>query len=273
MTTADVEVTVAGGVQTLRLMRAGKKNALTVAMYEALAGALIAGDRLDDVRCSVILGSGGIFSAGNDIGEFLANAKAGGKTAGDATGKGAESFIRALPTIEKPIIAGVDGPAVGIGTTLLLHCDLVYASPTASFTTPFLDLGLVPEAASSLLAPERMGHARAFELLVLGETFSAERALCAGIVNAVVPAAELETKVATVAAKLAARPPEAVLISKRLMRGRARPDVLARTDEELIAFKQRLASPEALEAFQAFLEKRPPDFAKLSRHAKLSGKG
>ncbi len=263
--TADIEHGVSGGVQTLRLARSAKKNALTVAMYEALADALKSGDARDDVRCSVILGSGGIFSAGNDIGEFLANAKAGGRTTGDTTGKGAESFIRALPTIAKPIIAGVDGPAVGIGTTLLLHCDLVYATPTSSFTTPFLDLGLVPEAASSLLIPERMGHARAFEMLVLGETFSAERALAAGLVNAIVPAAELEAKVQAVAKKLAARPPEAVLISKRLMRGQARPDVLARTEEELIAFKQRLASPEALEAFQAFLEKRPPDFSKVAR--------
>lgn len=263
--TADVEVTVAGGVQTLRLTRAGKKNALTVAMYEALTDALVGGDRRDDIRLSVILGSGGIFSAGNDIGEFLANAKAGGRTAGDASGKGAESFVRALPTIEKPIIAGVDGPAVGVGTTLLLHCDLVYATPAATFTTPFLDLGLVPEAASSLLAPERMGHALAFEMLVLGETFSASRALACGLVNDVVPAADLEKKVASVAQKLAARPPEAVLISKRLMRGKARADVLVRTEEELTAFKRRLASAEALEAFQAFLEKRPPDFAKFAR--------
>lgn len=263
--TMDIEVGVSGGVQTLRLARAAKKNALTVAMYEALADALHDGDKRDDVRCSVILGSGGIFSAGNDIGEFLANARAGGRTAGDASGRGAESFIRTLPIIQKPIIAGVDGPAVGIGTTLLLHCDLVYATPGATFTTPFLDLGLVPEAASSLLIPERMGHARAFEMLVLGETFDVDRALTAGLINAVVGVAELEAKVQAVAQRLASRPPEAVLISKRLMRGQARPDVLARTDEELIAFKQRLASPEALEAFQAFLEKRPPDFSKLQR--------
>lgn len=261
----DVEVTIADGVQTLRLNRAAKKNALTVAMYEALTGSLVAGDQREDVRVSVILGSGGIFCAGNDIGEFLANARSGGRTAGDQTGGGAEGLIRALPAIAKPIVAGVDGPAVGIGTTMLLHCDLVYATPSATFKTPFLDLGLVPEAASSLLAPERMGHARAFELLVLGETFDAQRALAAGLVNGLVAAIELEAKVASVAARLAARPPQAVLISKRLMRGQARPDVLARTEEELVAFKQRLRSPEAIEAFQAFLEKRPPDFGKLAR--------
>ena len=251
----DVEISRSGGVQTLRLTRVAKKNALTVAMYNALADALNSGDSSDDVRVNVFLGSGGIFSAGNDIAEFLGHAKAGN------TG-GAERFIRTLPGVKKPLLAAVDGPAVGIGTTMLFHCDLVYASPTSSFTTPFLDLGLVPEAASSLLMPERMGQARAFEMLILGETFSAERALEAGMINAVLPHADLEAKVLAIAQRLAAKAPEAVMISKRLMRNRAAA-VLAHTDEELISFKARLSSPEATEAFQAFLEKRPADFAKL----------
>lgn len=250
----DVEITRHGGVQTLRLSRAAKKNALTTAMYNALADALEAADAARDLHVSVILGSGGIFSAGNDIAEFLGHARAG------HTG-GAERFIRTLPGVKKPLLAAVDGPAVGIGTTLLLHCDLVYASPTASFTTPFIDLGLVPEAASSLLIPERMGHVRAFEMLVLGETFSAERALAAGLINAVLPHADLEAKTLAIAARLAAKPPEAVQIAKRLMRHRAAA-VLAHTDEELVSFKARLSSPEAMEAFQAFLEKRPPDFSR-----------
>lgn len=263
--TSDIEITLDGGVQTLRLARAAKKNALTSAMYTALADALEAGDRNRDVAAHVIVGSGGIFSAGNDIGEFLADASGDDASGPDASGDGrgltqaAVRFIRLLPAVAKPIVAGVDGPAVGIGTTLLLHCDLVYATPGASFSTPFLDLGLVPEAASSLLLPLRAGYARAFEMLVLGEIFSAERAREAGIVNAVVSHANLETTVQGVARRLALKPPEALQAARRLMRGA--PDaVLKRTGDEVAAFRERLKSPEAREAFTAFLEKRVPDF-------------
>lgn len=251
---ADVEIGIADGVQVLRLARPAKRNALTSAMYRALADALAAGDASADVAVHVILGSGGVFSAGNDIGEFLAHATEGGSGhTGDAL-----RFIRLLPLVEKPVVAGVDGPAVGVGTTLLLHCDLVYATPDASFSTPFLDLGLVPEAASSLLLPQRAGYVRAFEMLVLGEAFSADRAREAGLVNAVVSSAHLEATVHEAARRLALKPPEALRIARRLMRGNV-DAILKRTDEEAAAFRDRLKSAEAREAFEAFLGKQPAD--------------
>jgi enoyl-CoA hydratase/carnithine racemase len=167
----------------------------------------------------------------------------------------------------KPLLAAVDGPAIGIGTTLLLHCDLVYASPAATLSTPFIDLGLVPEAASSLLLPMRSGHAVAFEMLCLGGTLDASRALAAGLVNAVVPAATLEAKVLAAAAALARKPRQALLVSRRLLRGDpAR--LRERMHEEFQLFAERLASPEAREALAAFLEKRPPDFAKVTAPAR-----
>ena len=256
MTSAPIDISRTGGIQTLRFTRPEKKNALTGAMYRTLSDALEAGDGDDAIAAHVILGSGGIFSAGNDIGDFLTTAKGTG-----ALGDDVLRFIQLLPAVQKPLLAGVDGMAVGIGTTLLFHCDLVYAAPSASFSTPFLDLGLVPEAASSLLMPRAMGYARAFEMLVLGEPFSAERGREAGFVNAVVPAAELEATVRTAAVRLAAKPPEALRMARRLMRGDVS-EIVARTNAEADAFKLRLASPEALEAFQAFMEKRPADFAK-----------
>ena len=258
--TNDLSIQIADHVQTIRLTRTAKKNALTSAMYAALLAAILAGDRNPDVAAHVLLGSNGAFSAGSDISEFLARAKAdaaGGDLSGPIT-----DFVRTLPLIEKPLIAAVDGLAVGIGTTLLLHCDLVYASPQATFRTPFLDLGLVPEAGSSLLAPLRMGHARAFELLALGETFDATRALAAGLINAIVPSAELEATAHAAAVRLAKKPPEALALCRRLMRGEPHA-ISARIDEEVAIFARRLGSPEAREAFNAFLEKRPPDFRRV----------
>lgn len=257
---SDIEIARSGGVQTIRLNRAPKKNALTSAMYAAMADAIETGDAADDVAAHVIVGSGGVFSSGNDINDFLATAQ------GGAAPQAVLRFIRLLPVVKKPMIAAVDGAAIGIGTTLLFHCDLVYATPTAVFATPFLDLGLVPEAASSLLMPQRMGYARAFEMLALGAPFSAERMLAAGLLNAVVPAAELEGKAMEAAAELAKKPPEALAAARRLMRGDPA-EIVRRTDEEAHTFAKRLASPEAREAFQAFLEKRPPDFAKLRAKA------
>jgi len=254
---SEIEVTRAGPVQVMRLNRAEKKNALTGAMYTALADALEAGDGDDGIAVHVVLGSGGVFSAGNDIGDF----------ARSATGDGAVleavlRFVRLLPRIRKPLIAGVDGLAVGIGTTLLLHCDLVYATPDARFRTPFLDLALVPEAGSSLLMPARFGYQRAFEMLVLGETFAAERLREAGLINAIIEPGGLEPHVLHVAALLAAKPPRALALARQLMRGdTAR---LAEVIEaELRVFSEQLRSAEAQEAFAAFLEKRPPDFARI----------
>lgn len=245
----DIEVSRADRIQILRFNRPAKKNALTGAMYTALVEALISGDSSSDVAVHVILGSDGVFSAGNDIHDFL-------KTAGSNTGLGEDvlRFVRLLPLVAKPMIAGVDGLAIGIGTTLLLHCDLVYATERAQFSTPFLNLGLVPEAASSLLMPQRFGHARAFEMLALGNSFTAERAYEAGLVNAVVPVPDLETTVMAAAQRLAAKPSEALIAARRLMRGDVAP-ILNRIDEEAAAFKERLASPEAQAAFAQFLNK------------------
>ena len=252
--TPDLSILIADQVQTIRLTRTSKKNALTAQMYAALRAALVDGDQRADVAAHVLTGSGGMFSAGSDIAEFMARAQGNAGLTGPIV-----EFIRYLPLIRKPLIAAVDGIAVGVGTTLLLHSDLVYASPSATFRTPFLDLGLVPEAGSSLLAPLRMGHARAFELLALGETFSAERALAAGLVNAIVPAAELDATAHAAAKRLAAKPPEALALCRRLLRGEPHA-VSARIDEEIEIFAKRLMSAEAREAFQAFLEKRPPSF-------------
>lgn len=255
----DIEITVDEGVQIFRFARPGKKNALLSTMYSAMADALQRGDQSDGVVAHLFVGSGGVFTAGNDIGEFQESAKAG-------VGLGAPvlKFIRTLPQVEKPMIAAVDGLAVGIGTTMLFHCDLVYATPAASFRTPFLDLGLVPEAASSLLAPRQMGPHRAFELLVLGEPFTAERALAAGFVNAVVPAADLEARARATARRLARKPPGALAASRRLLRGDPA-QIVARVDEEARIFGERLVTPEAQEAFAAFFEKRLPDFAKARK--------
>lgn len=262
---SDLSIVRAHGVQVIRLTRAAKKNALTGAMYAAMTDALQRGDADPDVAAHAFLGSEGVFSAGNDIADFLATSRGVGGLGPDVL-----HFIRLLPRVQKPMLAGVDGPAVGIGTTLLFHCDLVYATPAASFSTPFLDLGLVPEAGSSLLMPARMGYARAFEMLVLGDGFSAERALAAGFVNQLVAADALEQTVMTAGRRLAAKPPEALAEARRLMRG----DTTAlseRVDIEAKAFRERLRSPEAAEAFQAFLEKRKPDFAAARARAQSSG--
>ena len=251
-----VEISVSEGLQMIRFARPGKKNALTTAMYAAMTEALARGDAAPEVVAHLFIGSGGVFTAGSDINDFVERARAGTALEGPVL-----EFIRALPRVQKPMIAAVDGLAVGIGTTLLFHCDLVYATRDAGFVTPFLDLGLVPEAGSSLLAPQRMGYPRAFELLVLGEPFTAERAREAGLVNAIVTEDELESTARDAASRLARKPPEALAIARRLLRGDSRA-LAARIEEEARLFSERLSSPEAGEAFSAFLEKRPPDFGK-----------
>jgi enoyl-CoA hydratase/carnithine racemase len=262
--TKDIEIKVEDGVQIIRFLRAEKKNALTGPMYNAMSEALDAAEKTDAVAVHVFIGSGGVFSAGNDINDFMRRAQA--AAAGDGSGIPAPSleFIRRLPKVTKPMIAAVDGIAIGVGTTMLLHCDLVYATPAASLRTPFLDLGLVQEAGSSLTAPARMGYPRAFELVCLGEPFSAERALEAGLVNAVVPAEELEATAIKAARRLAAKPRQALTIARRLLRGNAA-EVSAMIEDEAKAYQGLMRSPEAREAFMAFLEKRPPDFAKARR--------
>lgn len=252
--TAEIEVSRDGDIQVLRISRPEKKNALTAAMYRALSDAIEAGDADDKVAAHVFFGKDGLFTAGNDLGDFLATAKGTGAVSNDVL-----RFIRLLPAVEKPMIAAVDGAAIGIGTTMLLHCDLVYATPRATFSTPFLDLGLIPEAASSLLMPRRMGYARAFEMLALGDVYTAEQALAAGLLNRVVPSADVELQALTSARRLAAKPPQALKLARRLMRGDQQ-EVLARTDEEIRGFSERLRSPEVAEALTAFFAKRPPNF-------------
>lgn len=264
--TREIEISIEDGVQVIRFTRADKKNAFTGPMYSAMSEALDASEANDAIACHLFIGSGGVFSAGNDINDFLRRAQA--TASGDGKGIPAPSldFIRRLPKVTKPMIAAVDGLAIGIGTTMLLHCDLVYATPTASLRTPFLDLGLIQEAGSTLTAPARMGYPRAFEMICLGEPFSAERALQAGLVNAIVPADQLEATAMKAARRLAAKPRQALMTSRLLLR-RNHAAISAMIDEEAKAYQGLMSSPEAREAFTAFLEKRPPDFAKARRGA------
>ncbi len=242
-----IKVSREGAVQTVRLNRPEKKNALTGAMYATLAEALNSANVDDGIAVTVILGQPGIFCAGNDIVDFLAASQ------GGAILHGFE-FLKALVESEKPLIAAADGPAVGIGTTLMFHCDLVFASPRAVMQTPFVDLGLLPEAGSSLLGPRVLGHARAFELLVMGVPWSADQAKEAGLINAVVPEEELESAALEVAEALAKKPREGVRLARRLLRGD--PAALkARMEEEGALFLQRIKSDEAAAAFAAFLKK------------------
>lgn len=255
--TSDIKVSIADGVQTIRFARPEKKNAFVSASYTTITEALAAGDASPDVAAHVFVGSGGVFTAGNDIGDFLASAKGSSGLSEPVLG-----FVRCLPRVKKPMIAAVDGLAVGIGTTLMFHCDLVYATPTARFIAPFVNLGCVPEAGSSLLAPRVMGYVRAFELLALGEPFDAVAAKEAGLINRIVEADELEAVAMGVARSLAQKPRQAVALARRLLRGDTSA-LEARIEEELALFSERIQSPEAKEAFTAFLEKRPPDFSKF----------
>jgi enoyl-CoA hydratase/carnithine racemase len=229
--------------------RPEKKNALTLAMYDAMAEAIESAAARDDMRCIIIAGHASGFCAGNDIVDFVEMTKTG------ALGGPILRFLHALNRSEKPLVAAVAGRAVGVGTTMLLHCDYVVAADDALLSTPFVSLGLVPEAGSSLIAPRLMGHARAFELLVMGRPLTAAAAKEAGIVNAMAPTAELEGAALAAARNIAALPPHAVAASRRLMRGDIA-QIDGRIDAEADAFANRLASPEAKAAFAAFLNKK-----------------
>ncbi|MCA3598239.1 MAG: crotonase/enoyl-CoA hydratase family protein [Methylobacterium sp.] len=245
---SDVVVTREGALSILRLHRAEKKNALTGAMYTALSHALKEANADDGVGAIVILGQPGIFCAGNDIKDFIGFAMGGG------IGQPILDFLRALVANEKPLVAGVDGAAIGIGTTMILHCDYAVASNRSVFATPFVDLGLVPEAASSLIVPQLMGNRLAFEMLATGAIFDANRARETGLVNAVTEPATLEADTLETARAIAARPREAVRLTRRLIRGDPSA-ILARIDEEAKLFSERLMSKEARQAFEAFLAK------------------
>ncbi|QKV18905.1 crotonase/enoyl-CoA hydratase family protein [Oricola thermophila] len=247
--TDHILVERSGAVQTIRLNRPEKKNAITRAMYERMAAALRDGDADDGVRVHVFLGAPGAFSSGNDLQDFLAVAT-GTEPDGDVF-----DFLVALATAKKPVVSGVDGLAIGIGTTIHLHCDMTFATPDSLFRTPFTDLGLVPEAASSLIAPRIMGHQRAFALLAAGEGFSAKQALEAGLIRGIVEPEALEGAVREAAEALAAKPPEALQLAKKLIKSPTEP-VIERIREEGELFMQRLKSDEAREAFMAFMARK-----------------
>ncbi len=247
--TDHIDVTRQGPVQIIRMNRPDKKNAITRAMYAAMANALTEGDADASVRVHVILGVPGAFSSGNDLSDFMAVA-----TGGEG-GMEVYDFLLALAKSQKPLVSAVDGIAVGIGTTINLHCDLTFATPRTEFRTPFVDLGLVPEAGSSLLAPAVLGRQQAFALLGLGEGFSAERAKAAGLIYAVVGEDEFEAAALKAAEAIAAKPPEALKIARDLMRG-DREDVVARIKEEGTHFRARLKSDEARQAFMAFMSRK-----------------
>ena len=244
------------GVMTLTINRVDKKNSITSAMYSLLADALDAAQADAAVRAVVIQGHETIFSAGNDIGDFLNNPPS-------TQDSPVFRFLRSISTFPKPIVAAVCGPAVGIGTTLLLHCDLIYAGDNAAFSMPFVNLGLCPEAASSLLVPQLMGYPRAAEALLLGEPFMAESALEMGLINRIVPPAEVNALAQRQAQKLAAKPISALIETKRLMKKANAPLLAERMAEEGVSFGRMLAEPAAREAFTAFLQKRKPDFSNV----------
>ena len=254
----DILVHTEAGVRTITFNRVDKKNSITQAMYAALAEALRSAATDEAVRVVVLQGDATVFSAGNDIGDFLS------RQSGQPLTQEAPvcQFLHARADFPKPLIAAVAGPAVGIGTTMLLHCDLVYAGDNAAFSLPFVNLGLCPEAASSLLLPRLMGYHRAAEALMLGEPFMAEAALEVGLVNRVVPPTEVNAYAQSQAAKLAAKPMSALIETKRLMKAGQRDAIKAQMATEGQSFSRMLVEPAAREAFTAFMEKRKPDFSK-----------
>jgi len=253
---SDILQHIDAGVMTLTFNRVDKKNSITRDMYTALAEGVEQAAVDAAVRVLVIQGHETIFSAGNDIADFLHQPPSGQDSP-------VFRFLRAMATIEKPVVAAVAGPAVGIGTTLLFHCGLVYAGDNAAFSMPFVNLGLCPEAASSLLVPRMFGYHRAAEALLLGEPFFAEAALEVGLVNRVLPPTEVNGYAHAQARKLAAKPLSSLVGTKRLMKGGQQAEVLATMAEEGQSFGRMLHEPAAREAVGAFMEKRKPDFSKV----------
>ncbi|MFN0301149.1 MAG: enoyl-CoA hydratase [Burkholderiales bacterium] len=253
----EVLVTRDGAVLRVVMNRPEKKNALTAAMYQGLADALQAGDADQAVRAILIGGAGSTFTAGNDLADFLKNPP-----------RGKDSpvfrFLATINSLQKPLVAAVEGAAVGIGTTMLLHCDFVYAADDARFALPFVNLGICPEAASSFLLPLVAGHRRAAKLLMLGESFSAADAVEAGIVTEMlVPTKVMETA-AALAQKLSEKPASSIRTTKRLLKKQYQEQILAALAEESETFARMLGEPAAREAMGAFLEKRKADFSKFA---------
>jgi enoyl-CoA hydratase/carnithine racemase len=256
--TEHIKIENNDGILTLTMARPDKKNALTNEMYGALADAIQGAETDPSVRVLLIRGEGDMFTAGNDVGEFAAIAT--GAVQGE---RHVGRFLQALAQSSRPLVAAVQGRAVGIGTTMLLHCDLVVLAENALLSTPFVSLALVPEASSSLLMPLRIGYARAFEMFALGETVDAKSAFAWGLANRVVPLDKLDAEARALASRLAKQPTGAVSTTKRLMRN---PELLmAQIKAESEQFAARLKTAEAREAFAAFAERRPPDFLKLAK--------
>ncbi len=253
---SDILQHAEAGVMTLTLNRVVRKNSITSDMYGALADGLAQAEQDASVRVVLIQGHETVFSAGNDIGDFLNKPPAGEDSP-------VFRFLRGIARFPKPLLAAVCGPAVGVGTTMLFHCDLVYAGDNAAFSMPFVNLGLCPEAGSSLLVPQMLGYHRAAEALMLGEPFFAEAAMEVGLVNRVLPPTEVNGYANAQAKKLAAKPITSLVEIKRLMKKGQQAAVLQQMDDEGASFRQMLTAPAAKEAFTAFMEKRRPDFSKL----------
>lgn len=252
----EVRVAREGALFEITLARPKTKNALSLAMYEALTEAFLEASSDASVLVVLIRGEGGNFSSGNDLKDFLENPPKGH----DAP---VFRFMHTIASCPKPVVAAVDGFAVGIGTTMLLHCDLVYAAEDAKFVMPFTKLALVPEAGSTFLLPRTLGHRRTSELLFFGEPFDAKTAFDAGLVSKILPAADVHAHARARALELTKRSPTALRESKRLLLGHERKAMLAQLDHEADTFSSLLGTPEVVEAISAFFEKREPDFAKL----------
>lgn len=253
---SEILVHTEAGVCTVTFNRLERKNSITAAMYGSMADALAAADVDPAVRVLVFQGHETVFSAGNDIGDFL-------HTPPEGDDSPVFRFLRGIATFRKPLLAAVCGPAVGVGTTMLFHCDLVYAGDNAAFSMPFVNLGLCPEAASSLLVPQMLGYHRAAEALLLGEPFMAEAALEVGLVNRVVPPSEANNLAQAQARKLAAKPLTSLIETKRLMKQGQAQRVAQQMAEEGTSFRRMLGEPAAREAFSAFMARRKPDFSQL----------
>jgi enoyl-CoA hydratase/carnithine racemase len=250
--TEHVHTELVDRILTVRFNRADKKNAITLAMYQALTRAFHRANDDAGIRAILLTGSGDSFSAGNDLGDFL-------KTPSTAEDSAAAQFLQALSDLDKPLVAAVNGLAIGIGVTVLMHCDLVYAADSASFHMPFVSLGLCPEAGASYLMPATMGHARAAELLLLGERFTALTARDYGIVNAVLPADAVLPHAREKCRRLASMPPGAVHTTRRLLKRGSRAALQEMMRYELDQFGTLLRSPEAMEAIGAFMNARKRD--------------
>ncbi|WP_345548999.1 enoyl-CoA hydratase [Microbulbifer aestuariivivens] len=253
---AEVQAQLNERVLEITINRPERKNALTMAMYSSMAELLNSAAENAEVRVVIITGAGGVFTSGNDLMDFL-----GGSAAGEESP--VYQFMMALYEFPKPVVAAINGPAVGIGTTMLLHCDMAFAGDDALFKMPFVDLGLCPEYASSFFMPRMMGHVRASELLLLSKKFDAAEAVALGLCNAALPAAEALTQARMAAAELASKAPEAVRLTKRLLRASTREIGLQVIQEEAQHFQKRLGSEEFKEAATAFMEKRPADFSRF----------